>query len=52
MVQQILVIFFTYEIVPDHVIPSLFGYIIIVQNFNYATWPFFLEQIFDDELSL
>ena len=29
-IKQLLVIFFTYEFVPDHVIPSLIGYIIIV----------------------
>ena len=29
MVQQLLVIFITYKSVPDRVIPSLFGYIII-----------------------
>ena len=44
-IKQPLVIFFTYEFVLDHVIPSLIGYIIIVLNFNCATGSF-LEHKF------
>ena len=52
MVQQLLVIFFKYEFELNHVIPSLLDYIIIVPNFNCATWSFFPEHNFDDGLSL
>ena len=52
MIQQLLVTFITYESELDHVIPSLLGYIIIVPNFNCATWSFFPEHNFDDGLSL
>ena len=40
MVQQLLVIFFTYEFVPDHAIPSLFGYIIVVTILTVLPGPY------------
>ena len=40
VIKQLLVTFITYEFELDHVIPSLIGYIIIVLNFNCATWTF------------
>ena len=39
-IKQLLVISFAYEFVLDHVIPSLFGYVIIMQLFNCATGSF------------
>ena len=52
MVQQLLVIFFTYEFVPDHAIPSLFGYIIVVMILTVLPGPYSGSTTFDDELSL
>ena len=46
MIKQLIVIFFAYEFVLDHDIPSLIGYIITMLNFNYATWSFFPEHNF------
>ena len=51
-VQQLLVIFFKYEFVPDHAIPSLFGYIIVVMNLTMLPGPSSRSTIFDDELTL
>ena len=46
MVQRHLIIFFKYEFVPDHAIPSLFGYIIALMISNCATWSLFREHQF------
>ena len=51
-IQQLLVIFFTYEFVPDHVIPSLFGHIIVVMILTVLPGPYPRSTTFDDELSL
>ena len=51
-VQQLLVIFFTYEFVPDHAIPSLFGYIIILMILIVLPSPYSRSTKFDDELIL
>ena len=52
MVQQPLVIFFKYEFVPDHAIPSMFGYIIILMILTVLPGPYSRSTTFDDELSL
>ena len=51
-VQQLLVMFLTYEFVPDRVIPSLFGYIIILMILTVLPGPYSRSTTFDDELSL
>ena len=38
--------FYKYEFVPDHAIPSLFGYIIALMISNCATWSLFREHQF------
>ena len=50
-VQQLLVIFFKYEFVPDHAIPSLFGYIIILMILTVLPGPS-QRTNFDSELIL
>mgnify|MGYP005851246605 CR=1 FL=1 len=52
MVQQLLEIFFTYGFVADHVIPSLFVYIIIVMILTVLPGPYSRSTTSDDELSL
>ena len=52
MIKQLLVIFFKYEFVPDHAIPSLFGYIIILMILTVLPGPYSRSTTFDDELSL
>ena len=44
--QQLLLIFFTYKFVPDHVIPSLIGYIIIVLILTVLPGPSSRSTIF------
>ena len=51
MVQQLLIIFFMYEFVPDRVISSLFGYILTMLILIVLLGPF-RSTNFDDELIL
>ena len=44
--------FYKYEFVPDHAIPSLFGYIIVVMILTVLPGPSSRSTIFDDELTL
>ena len=44
--------FYKYEFVPDHAIPSLFGYIIVVMILTVLPSPYSQSTTFDDELSL
>ena len=44
--------FYKYEFVPDHAIPSLFGYIIVVTILTVLPGPSSRSTIFDDELTL
>ena len=44
--------FYKYEFVPDHAIPSLFGYIIILMILTVLPGPYSRSTTFDDELSL
>ena len=44
--------FYKYEFVPDHAIPSLFGYIIILMILTVLPGPYSRSTTFDDKLSL
>ena len=44
--------FYKYEFVPDRVIPSLFGYIIILMILTVLPGPYSRSTTFDNELSL
>ena len=44
--------FYKYEFVPDHIIPSLFGYIIVVMILTVLPGPSSRSTISDDELTL
>ena len=44
--------FYKYEFVPDHAIPSLFGYIIVVMILTVRPGPSSRSTTFDDELTL
>ena len=52
MVQQLLVMFLTYEFVPDRVIPSLFGYIIILMILTVLPGPYSRSTTLDDDAKL
>ena len=52
MIKQLLVIFFTYEFVSDHVIPSLIAYIITMLSLTVLPGPYSQSTTFDNELSL
>ena len=43
---------FAYEFVPDHILPTLFGYIITVMILTMLPGPYSRSTTFDDELSL
>ena len=52
MIKQLIVIFFAYEFVPDHAIPNLFGYIIVMMILTVLPGLYSRSTTFDDELSL
>ena len=51
MIKQLLIISFVYEFVPDHVIPSLLGYVIIMPILTVVPGPS-QRTNFDSELIL